>query len=63
MIFLGGMPRQWLFDYAPRLTIFWGRKHTDAAFKRVNTLLVFACEQAGVRNFPWRARFSTAFGK
>ena len=47
-----------------RFTFFWQwRKHADAAFKRVHTLLVFTCARAGVWHFPWRARFSTAFGK
>ena len=44
-------------------TIWQWRKHADAAFKRVHTLLVFAYARTGVRNFPWRAWLSTAFGK
>ena len=52
------------FIYSCSLTTFWQwRKHADAAFKGVHTLLVFACARDGVRNFPWRARLSTAFGK
>ena len=35
-----------------RFTIFWQwRKHADAAFKHVHTLLVFACARAGVAQF------------
>ena len=33
-------------------TIFWQwRKHADAAFKHMHTLIVFACARAGVQNF------------